>query len=50
LDDKVKHRNMIIPGYVAVLKGKLEEASGWNVIVGPREASGIVAFAKSQFS
>ncbi|MBO8169802.1 MAG: acetyl-CoA decarbonylase/synthase complex subunit gamma [Thermoanaerobacteraceae bacterium] len=50
LNDKVKHRNIVIPGYVAVLKGKLEEASGWNVIVGPREASGIVAFAKSQFS
>ncbi len=50
LDDRVKHRNLVIPGYVAVLKGKLEEASGWNVIVGPREASGIVAFAKSQFS
>ncbi|WP_366921920.1 acetyl-CoA decarbonylase/synthase complex subunit gamma [Metallumcola ferriviriculae] len=50
LDDKVKHRDLIIPGYVAVLKGKLEEASGWNVAVGPREASGIVAFAKSHFS
>ncbi|HEY8909310.1 MAG TPA: acetyl-CoA decarbonylase/synthase complex subunit gamma [Desulfosporosinus sp.] len=45
--DKVKHRNVIIPGYVAVVSGKLAELSGWKVIVGPRESSGIVSFAKS---
>jgi len=50
LEEKVNHRNIVIPGLVAVLKGKLEEASGWNVIVGPREASGIPAFAKSHFA
>jgi acetyl-CoA decarbonylase/synthase complex subunit gamma len=44
--EKVKHRNIIIPGYVAVISGKLQELTGWNVIVGPREASGIVAFSK----
>lgn len=50
IENKVKHRNLVIPGAVAVLKGKLEEASGWNVIVGPREAAGILPFAKSQFA
>ena len=45
--DKVKHRNVIIPGYVAVISGKLMELSGWKVIVGPRESSGIVSFSKS---
>ncbi|MGF7186708.1 acetyl-CoA decarbonylase/synthase complex subunit gamma [Desulfitispora alkaliphila] len=50
IEEKVNHRNIVIPGYVAVISGKLNEASGWNVIVGPREASGIPAFAKSQFS
>ena len=45
--DKVKHRNVIIPGYVAVISGKLSEVSGWKVIVGPRESSGIVSFSKS---
>lgn len=50
VEEKVKHRNLVIPGSVAVLKGKLEEASGWNVMVGPREASGIVPFAKSNFA
>lgn len=45
--DKVKHRNVIIPGYVAVISGKLAEVSGWKVVVGPRESSGIVSFSKS---
>ena len=47
--DKVNHREIILPGYVAVLSGKLEEKSGWKVIVGPREAAGIPAFAKSRY-
>jgi acetyl-CoA decarbonylase/synthase complex subunit gamma len=42
----VNHKKLIIPGYVAVMKGKLEDASGWDIIVGPREASGIPAFMK----
>ncbi|MEW6621539.1 MAG: acetyl-CoA decarbonylase/synthase complex subunit gamma [Bacillota bacterium] len=50
IEDKVKHRNIIIPGLVSVVSGKLEDASGWKVIVGPREASGIPAFAKTQLS
>ena len=35
----VKHRKLIIPGYVAVMSGKLEEATGWEVMVGPRESA-----------
>jgi len=50
IEEKVKHRKLVIPGTVAVLKGQLEEESGWDVIVGPREATGLVAFAKSQFA
>lgn len=37
--DKIKHHRLIIPGYVAVMSGKLEEATGWEVMVGPRESS-----------
>ncbi|KUO52165.1 MAG: acetyl-CoA decarbonylase/synthase complex subunit gamma [Desulfitibacter sp. BRH_c19] len=50
IEDKVSHRNVVIPGLVAVVSGKLEDSSGWKVIVGPREASGIPSFAKSQFA
>lgn len=39
IKNKVKHQRLIIPGYVAVMSGKLEEATGWEVMVGPRESS-----------
>jgi acetyl-CoA decarbonylase/synthase, CODH/ACS complex subunit gamma len=42
IESKVKHRKLIIPGKVARIKGELEEAMpGWEIIVGPREASEI---------
>ena len=43
----VSHKKVIIPGYVAVMSGDLEEQSGWSVIVGPKEASGIPQFLKN---
>lgn len=46
LNQKVSHKKLIIPGGVAAIKGKIEELSGWEVIVGPREANGIGTFAK----
>ncbi|UCE46528.1 MAG: acetyl-CoA decarbonylase/synthase complex subunit gamma, partial [Phycisphaerales bacterium] len=39
LESLVSHRKMIIPGYVAVMSGRLEEATGWEIMVGPRESS-----------
>ena len=39
VENLVKHRKLIIPGYVAVMSGKLEEATNWEVLVGPRECS-----------
>ena len=45
--NKVNHRNVIIPGYVAVISGKLQEVSGWKVVVGPRESSGIIPFSRA---
>ena len=49
---KVKHRKLILPGHVAVLSGKLEEALGqeWKVLVGPRESSGIPSFLRSSWT
>lgn len=41
------HKKIIIPGYVAVMSGDLEEESGFQVIVGPKEAAGIPAFLKN---
>ncbi len=45
--DKIKHQNLIIPGYVAAIAGDVEEElAGWNIIVGPREAAHLPAFLK----
>ncbi len=44
--ERVKHNTLIIPGYVAVLSAKLADASGWQVLVGPREASGLPAYLR----
>ena len=50
MEEVVNHRTVVIPGYVAVIKGALEEKSGWKVLVGPAEASGLPAFAKANFA
>lgn len=47
IEEKVNHRKVILPGYVAVLSGKLEDESGWKVYVGPRESSGIPSYLRN---
>jgi len=47
IDEKVKHKKLIIPGYVAVMSGALQEESGWEIMVGPREASALPAYLKT---
>ena len=45
--EKVSHSTMVIPGYVAVMSGELEDKSGWKIVVGPKEAAGIPSFLKN---
>jgi acetyl-CoA decarbonylase/synthase complex subunit gamma len=45
----VKHKSLIIPGRAARLSGEIEEASGWEVIVGPMDSSGIPKFVKEKW-
>lgn len=48
IEKEVSHRELIIPGYVAILSGAIEEKlPGWKVTVGPREANGLPAFLRS---
>ena len=47
--DRITHNKVIIPGYVAVMSGKLEDESGWQVMVGPRESSGIPKYLKTMW-
>jgi acetyl-CoA decarbonylase/synthase complex subunit gamma len=47
--DKVKHTELIIPGYAAAIAGDVEEElPGWTITVGPREAAHIPGFLKSR--
>jgi acetyl-CoA decarbonylase/synthase complex subunit gamma len=45
-EERVKHKLLIIPGRAARLSGEIEEASGWEVIVGPMDSSGIPKFVQ----
>jgi len=47
VDKQYTARKIIIPGYVASISGELEEAMpGWEVCVGPQEASDIAPYMK----
>ena len=45
--DKVKHHKLVIPGYIAVESGGIEDdLKDWEVLVGPREGAHIPAYLK----
>jgi acetyl-CoA decarbonylase/synthase complex subunit gamma len=48
--DYVNHYTLIIPGYVALIRGGLEEElPGWKILVGPREAMDIGNYLKQKW-
>jgi len=48
IGDKIKHKKLIIPGYIAVESGGLEEElPGWEIQIGPREGAHITAYLKA---
>jgi acetyl-CoA decarbonylase/synthase complex subunit gamma len=44
IEEKVKTRTLIIPGLAAPMSGEIEDDSGWEVIVGPRDSSAVPDF------
>ncbi|HDZ83734.1 MAG TPA: acetyl-CoA decarbonylase/synthase complex subunit gamma, partial [Nitrospirae bacterium] len=51
IEDKLSHKELILPGQVAILSGALEDKlEGWTITVGPREANAIPTFLKSKVS
>jgi acetyl-CoA decarbonylase/synthase complex subunit gamma len=47
IKEKVKHRKLVIPGYLATISGELEEElPDWQILIGPREASNLPAYLK----
>jgi acetyl-CoA decarbonylase/synthase complex subunit gamma len=48
ITDKIKHRKLIIPGYVASESGGLEEEMpGWEILIGPRDAANLTPYLKA---
>ncbi len=49
VEKSIGHKELIIPGYVAILSGALEEKlPGWKITVGPREANQLPSFLKAR--
>ena len=49
IEKEISHKELIIPGYVAILSGSIEDKlPGWKITVGPREANGLPAFLKAR--
>ena len=47
IEDKIKHRKLVIPGYAAAESGGLEEElPGWEILIGPRDGAHIPAYLK----
>ncbi len=48
ITDKIKHRKLIIPGYLADERNAIaEEMPGWEIIIGPKDAADITPFLKA---
>ena len=50
ISDKIEHKKLLIPGRASRLSGEIEEATGWDVLVGPLDSSGIPAFLKDKWT
>ncbi|UCD72526.1 MAG: acetyl-CoA decarbonylase/synthase complex subunit gamma [Candidatus Bathyarchaeota archaeon] len=50
VEEKVKHRKLIIPGRASRLSGEIEDATKWEVLVGPLDSSGIPRFLQEKWA
>lgn len=49
LDEKVKHRKLILPMFASQIRGSIEDETGWEVLIGPRDSSEIGNFLKEKW-
>lgn len=45
----VSHTTLIIPGLAARLSGETEESTGWRILVGPKDSSGIAQYLRERW-
>jgi acetyl-CoA decarbonylase/synthase complex subunit gamma len=50
VENKVKHRKIIIPGKASRISGEIEELSGWQVLVGPNDSSEIAKYLTTKWT
>jgi acetyl-CoA decarbonylase/synthase complex subunit gamma len=43
------HKKIVIPGLIAVESGKLQDETGWEIIVGPKESSALPSYLKANW-
>ena len=49
VESQVAHKKVIIPGYASPLSGAIEDATGWKVLVGPRDAAEIGEYLEKEW-
>jgi acetyl-CoA decarbonylase/synthase, CODH/ACS complex subunit gamma len=49
VENLVNHKTLIIPGLAARLSGESEEASGWRILVGPKDSSGLPQYLREHW-
>jgi acetyl-CoA decarbonylase/synthase complex subunit gamma len=49
VEGKVKHRKLLIPGFAARLKGDIEDATGWELLVGPKDSADVKSFLEKHW-
>jgi acetyl-CoA decarbonylase/synthase complex subunit gamma len=45
----VDHMVLILPGLAARISGETEEATGWKILVGPKDSSGLPQFLRDRW-
>jgi len=48
-ENLVNHKTLIIPGLAARLSGETEEVSGWTILVGPKDSSGLPQYLRERW-
>jgi acetyl-CoA decarbonylase/synthase complex subunit gamma len=49
VENLVTHKTLIIPGLAARLSGESEEATGWRILVGPKDSSGLPQYLRERW-
>ena len=49
IENKIKHRKLIIPGKSARLAPQIEKLTGWQILIGPKDSSNIPKFLQEKW-